>query len=396
MEDFVTRITHPEVQQFIASHENDDVQALLLAHREILGLPAAWVATQIQGRRKAREKLPLWYRTPGIVYPPALSLEQCSSEQTARYKQQLIRGHQAVDLTAGYGVDAFFASQSFVRLEYVEPDLHLLELARHNHLLLGSENIGYHGQSAESFISRSNEAFDLIYIDPSRRKGSRRVYHLGDCTPDVVSLKDTLLQRSLQVLIKASPLLDLKQAQRELGSVDQFIVLAVENECKETLVHLRRGPERQQPTIHAVQLDKTGEPTPFAFTWEQEKAARSTYSIPQTYLYEPNAAILKSGAFRLIGERYELEKLAPDTHLYTAEVQKPEFPGRLFRIIEQVTLHSRLHEQFENGCANVLTRNYPLRVEEILRKTGLREGGTSYLICARAEKPIALVAERIR
>lgn len=396
MDDFLTRITRADVQEFIASHENSDVQALVLAHREILGVPSAWIATQIQGRRKAREKLPLWYRTPGIVYPPALGMEQCSSELTGRYKQQLLHGHQAADLSAGLGVDALFLSQSFHRLEYVEPDLALLELARHNHLLLGAENIGYHGQSADAFLHSDTSAFDLIYLDPSRRQGQRRVYHLGECAPNVVALRNTLLTKSLQVLIKASPLLDLKQAQRELGSVDQFIVLAVENECKEILIHLRRNPESRQPTIHAVDLDKGGEPTPFAFTWEQEKSAKSTYCSPLMYVYEPNAAILKSGAFKLIGEQYELAKLAPDTHLYTSEEQKPEFPGRLFRVIEQVSLHSKLHEQFENGYANILTRNYPMSVPEILRKTGLKEGGQHYLICTRSEKPLVMVAERLR
>lgn len=396
MEDFLTRITRPEAQQFIISHENSDVQALLLAHREILGMPSAWIATQIQGRRKAREKLPLWYKTPGIVYPPSLALEQCSSELTARYKQQLVNGHQAADLTAGFGVDAYFMSQSFTRLAYVEPDLGLLELARHNHPLLGANNLNYHGQSADDFLKRSTESFDVLFLDPSRRQGSQKVYRLQHCAPDVAALKNTLLKKSLQVWIKASPLLDLKQAQKELGPVDQLIVLAVENECKEILIHLRRDPEKRLPTIHAVQLDKSGVPTPFAFTWELEKAATSTYSAPLAYLYEPNAAILKSGAFKLIGEQYELSKLAPDTHLYTSEEQKPEFPGRLFRVIEHVTLHSGLHAQFENGCANILTRNYPLSVDEILRKTGLREGGHFYLICARGEKPLTVIAERLR
>lgn len=396
MDDFLNRITRPEVQEFIVSNENTDVQALLLSRREILGLPPSWIATQIQGRRKAKEKLPLWYRTPGIVYPPSISLEQCSSELTAKYKQQLVHGHHAADLTGGFGVDAFFVSQSFPQLEYIEPELSLLELVRHNHLRLGADHISYHGQTAEDFLKNSKEAFDLIYVDPSRRQGSRKVYRLGDCTPDVVALKTELLRKGLHLMIKASPLLDLKQVQRELGVIDQFIVLSVENEVKEIIIHLKRHPDRHQPTIHAVELSKTGEPTPLAFTWEQEKTAKSTYSPPQAFLYEPHAAILKSGAFKLVGERFELDKLGPDTHLYTSEEQKPEFPGRIFRVIEHVTLHSRLHEQFENGYANILTRNHPLSVEEILRKTGLREGGQQYLICTRAEKPIALLADRIR
>lgn len=396
MEDFISRITRPEVQEFIASHEKSDVQALILGHREILGVPSSWIATQIQGRRKAKEKLPLWYQTPGIVYPPSISMEQCSSERTATYKQQLVHGHHIADLTAGFGVDTFFMSRSSARCDYVEQDIDLLELARHNHRLLGADNVRYHRQSAETFLHDTSEAFDLVYLDPSRRQASQRVYRLGDCVPNVVALKKLLLQKSLQVLIKASPILDLKQAHRELGAVDKFIILAVENECKEVLIHLRRNPESGPPTIHAVDIDKGGEPTPFAFTWEHEKSAKSIYSKPLTYLYEPHAAILKSGAFKLIGERYELCKLAPDSHLYTSDERKPEFPGRLFRVIEHTTLHAKLYQQFENGYANILTRNHPMRVEEIMRQTGLREGGQLYLICTSSEKPMALIAERLR
>ncbi len=396
MDDFISRITRPEVQEFIAAHEKSDVQALILGNREIHGVPSSWIATQIQGRRKAKDKLPLWYQTPGIVYPPSISMEQCSSERTATYKQQLVHGHHAADLTAGFGVDSFFMSRSSDCFDYVEQDVDLLELARHNHRLLGTENVRYHAQSAETFLQATNEAFDLLYLDPSRRQGSQRVYRLGDCIPNVVALKKDLLQKSLQVLIKASPIVDLKQAHRELGAVDQFIILSVENECKEVLIHLRRHPGSSPPTIHAVDIDKGGEPTPFAFTWEQEKSAKSVYSEPLTYLYEPHAAILKSGAFKLIGERHELSKLAPDTHLYTADERKPEFPGRVFRVIEHITLHSKLFQQFENGYANILTRNHPMSVAEIMRKTGLREGGQLYLICTSTERPLALIAERLR
>lgn len=397
MDDYLGRITRPEVQAFIASHEHTDVQALVLSHREILGIPSSWIATQIQGRRKAKEKLPRWYRTPGIVYPNAVSMEQCSSELAAGYKQQLVHGHQVADLTAGFGVDALFMSASADQFDYVEQDAELLQIARHNHVLLGAEKITYTSQTAESFLETATSAFDLLYLDPSRRQGSQKVFRLSDCTPDVVALKKLLLQKSQRILIKASPLLDLKQAQRELGSVDQFIVLSVQNECKEVLIQLRRDPKENQPTIHAVDLDKTGEPTPFAFTWEHEKLAKSAFSKPLAYLFEPHAAILKSGAFKLIGARYGLAKLAPDTHLYTSDERRPEFPGRMFRVIEQVALDSKLATRYEHGFANILTRNHPMRVEEIARKTGLKEGGTMYLICTRTEgKTIALVAERLR
>ncbi len=391
----ISSLSGRDVQKFIASNEQADVQKLLLKHKEILGIPTAWVAQQIQGRRKVKDKLPAWYNTPGIIYPPAVNLEQCSSQVTAMYKHRLVGGHHAADLTGGFGVDAFYLSQVFSIVDYVEPDQDLLNVAKHNHTLLGALNIKYHNMTAEDFLGKSNMAFDLFYADPSRRSGTKKIIRLEQSIPDVIALKSILLKKAQHVLIKSSPLLDLKHAYRELKRVDQFIVLAVENECKELLIGLRHEAPAE-PTIHAVDLDKEGEPTPFAFTWSQEKHSRAHYSLPLSYLYEPNAAILKAGAFKLIGESFRLLKLAPDTHLYTSDEKIPEFPGRLFKVVERVTLDKKLKEKFNKGYVNILTRNYPLSVEKIKKKTGLEEGGTRYLICARSEKPMVLVADRLR
>ncbi len=396
MEDTISLLSRQDIQRFIVDNELVDVQKLLLRHKEILGVPTPSMVTQIQGRRKAKEKLPHWYSTPGVIYPATLNLEQCSSEATAAYKKNLVTGHHAADLTGGFGVDTYYLAQSFSLVDYVEPDSDLLRIVQHNHQLLGTSNIRYHNTTAEDYLKTTTDIFDLIFIDPSRRQGSRKVIRLADCVPDVISLRSELLGRSRQILIKTSPLLDLKEAYRELTSVDQFIVLAVENECKELLISLKRmAPE--EPTIHAVDLDKDGEPTPFAFTWSQEKNTHTSFSTPLVYLYEPNAAILKAGAFKLVGQRYSVNKLAPDTHLYTSENKVVEFPGRLFRVIEHVALDKKLKEKFSGGYANILTRNHPLSVEEIKKKTGLAEGGMHYLICTRTEKkPIAMIAERLR
>ncbi len=384
-----------DVQGFIASNELVDVQRLLLKHKEIHGIPTAWIAQQIQGRRKAKEKLPDWYNAPGIVYPPAVNLEQCSSQLTAKYKRGLVSGHHAADLTGGFGVDAFYLSQVFSIVDYVEPDEALLKIAQHNHVLLGAANIRYHNTNAEDFLRKNSMALDLLFVDPSRRAGSKKAVRLDDSVPDVVALKSLLLKKSLHVLIKSSPLLDLTQAHREMKNVDQFIVLAIANECKELLIGLRHEAPKE-PTIHAVDLDKEGESTPFAFTRSQEKQAHAHFSLPLAYLYEPNAAILKAAAFKLISERYNLLKLAPDTHLYTSDEKINEFPGRLFKVVERVALGKELKKKLDSGYVNILTRNYPLTVEEIKKKTGLEEGGNSYLICTRAEKPLAILVERLR
>ncbi len=393
--ELIAKLSSQKVQAFIALHEREDVRDLLLKNRAVDGVPAAWIAYQIQGRQKSKDKLPLWHRTPGILYPPTVNLEQCSSEATARYKQTLLHGHHAVDLTGGFGVDSYCLSNSFAQVDYVEPDETLFLLARNNHQLLRASTIQHHQTDAETFLKSTVEVYDLAYIDPSRRHAARKVFRLADCSPDVISLKDVLLQRARTVLIKCSPLLDLRQAFRELGHVSQFIVLAVENEVRELLILLSREHVRE-PSIHAVNLDREGEPTAFAFTWEQEKEAVAKYGPVRQYLYEPNAAILKAGAFKLMSQRFGVAKLAPQSHWYTSDEKKDEFPGRMFRVVEQVKLDKTLRDRFPNHAANIVSRNHPLAVEEIRKKTGLVEGGDEYLLCTSTNKPIVLRALRLR
>lgn len=390
----ISALSRTGVQEFIASHEQADVQALLLKYPTIHDIPTAWIAAQIHGRRKAKEKLPLWYATRGIVYPSTIQLEQCSSSAVAKYRQTLGTGHSVADLCGGFGVDSFFLSHAFAYVDYVEPDQELLQIAQHNHKLLGATNIRYHQARAEYFLQASTDHFDLIFVDPSRRKENRKVVQLKDGTPNVVTLNPILLKRADQILIKSSPLLDLKQAYRELKAIDKFIVLSSENECKELLVSLKAN-STSEPRIEAVDLNKEAPPIKFEFTWTDEKAATAKFSAPLTYIFEPNAAILKSGAFKLVSELYGLKKIAPSTHLYTGEKKIDDFPGRTFRVLETVALDKKLRDKFVDGYANILTRNYPLSVEEIKKKTGLGEGGKHFLICMRAQKPTTIIAERL-
>jgi hypothetical protein len=393
--ELISKLSGQKVQAFIVSHERDDVRDFLLKNGAVDGVPAAWIAWQIQGRQKSKDKLPSWYQTPGIIYPPTVNLEQCSSEATARYKQSLLRRHHAVDLTGGFGVDSYYISRAFTQIDYVEPDETLFLLARNNHQLLSASTIRHHHSDAETFLKSTEETYDLAYIDPSRRHGARKVSRLADCSPDVTALKNVLLRRARTVLIKCSPLLDLRQAYRELGNVSQFIVLAVENEVRELLI-LMTNDHVGEPTIHAVNLDREGEPAAFAFTWEYEKKAFATYGPVRQLLYEPNAAILKAGAFKLVSQRFGLDKLAPQSHWYTSDEKKDEFPGRIFRVIEQVSLNKKLRDHFPDRAVNIISRNHPLSVDEIRKKTDLAEGGNEYLICTTSNKPIVLRALRVR
>ncbi len=391
------------VQEFLKAHENDDVQNLLLKQKEVLGVPTEWVARQLTGRCKAKLKLPTWYNSPGIIFPQGLSIEQASSEVTAKYKSSVIEAAlieekkilTGADLTGGLGIDSYFLSRVASHLDYVEPNADLLETTKHNHSTLGARNISYHQTTADQFLLNIGP-LDFIYLDPSRRRHSKKVYHFTDCEPDVTLLLDALLDKSSTILIKTSPLLDLHQGFGELRQVSRIYVISVENECKEVLFLLQRGAGGD-PLIQAVDLSRIGAVIDSSsFTWSEEKNSTVEFSSPLEFLYEPNAALLKSGAFKWVGQHASVKKLAPNTHLYTNADQK-NFPGRIFRITEHVKLDKKLKDRFKNGYANILTRNYPMSVEGIKKKTGLREGGERYLIAAQSEKEKhVMIAERIK
>lgn len=403
MKNFIASISKEEVQDFIFSHEMDDVQKLLLKQKTILGVPTDWIAQQLLGRRKAKTKLDTWYRTRGIIYPPSLNLEQSSSEATGKFKSNLLKkisvkkeAMRGADLTGGFGIDTFFLSQQAEHIDYADPNGELLEIARHNHHQLGVGNITYHQTSAEAFLHSTPNHFDFLYLDPSRRKAQQKVFRLADSEPDMIALQSEIFSKAKNVLIKTSPLLDLQQGFKDLQDVAQIIVVAVENECKE-LLFLLQYDFLGTPTITAVDLDRTGETINMvSFTFDEESRSLVSFASPLTYLYEPNAAILKAGAFKWVAQHYHLKKLGVSTHLYTSEDQK-DFPGRIFKILDFVKPDKKLKDRFANGYANILTRNYPMSVEEIKKKTGLKEGGEQYLICTQSEKEKwVMVAERIR
>ena len=393
---FLESVLKDDVQDFIGSNEQSDIQQLLLKHKTIHQVPTSWIAQQILGRRKARYKLPSWYATKGIVYPPSLNLEQSSSEATAKFKASLLQGGgYGGDLTGGFGVDTYFLSQRHPK-HYVEPNEDLLRIVKHNHSVLGATNITYHLETAETFLQSARESFGFLFLDPSRRKATRKVYKLEDCEPNIIKLQTGFFSRSDRVLLKTSPLYDLMQGCRELQNVAQIVVVAVENECKELLFMLVKNFSGE-PEIRAVDLyPKEDTVNSVSFSFQKEKDAVSVFSSPLRYLYEPNVAILKAGAFKWISAEYKVFKLAPSTHLYTSD-DVVDFPGRVFKIREFVRLDRKLKDHFPNGYVNMIVRNYPLSVEEIKKKTGLKEGGELYLLCTQTDKEkFAIVAERVK
>ena len=349
-----------------------------------------WFLQQVEGRERTAEKLPTFAAIEDWWYPVRLSCEQCSSELTARYKASLVSGETMVDLTGGYGVDTYFLGNSFSSIEYVEQNAELCRIAEHNKGLwvtgYGLRDISVHNTSAEEFLKTASE-YDLIFIDPARRDShGGKVFRLEDCTPNVVDLLPTLLAHGKRVMIKLSPMLDLTQAVKELSAFStqwSVYVVAIKNEVKELLL-LSGGSGR----ITAIDLSKKEQV--FVFSKEEEQKAQSAIGhLPLeigNFIYEPSAAILKAGAYKLVAERFGLHKLDINTHLYASDTLVPDFPGRIWKIVEKQDLKQ----------ANVLVRNYPLTSEQLKKKLHLRDGGTAYVIgCRVAGKPTLFFAERM-
>ncbi|MBX2897541.1 MAG: hypothetical protein KF763_19025 [Cyclobacteriaceae bacterium] len=378
------RIYDNTVQDFIFKNELADEWQLVLQHKTLFDLPTKSLAEQIAGRRKSKKKLPLWHQTKGIVYPPALNLEQSSSQATALFKAALLktetRQENLVDLTGGFGVDSFFFSKSFKSVLYVESNKDLVEWVQHNHKLLGASNIQHICTTAEAFIS-TNKHTGVFYLDPARRDANaKKIFKLSDCTPDVTQLQELLFTRSEVVLLKASPLLDIQQGLRELPHTKVVIALSVDNEMKE-LLFLAQNRFYGTPQIRAVDLDWSGAVrSEFVFTTEQEANAQASFSEPLQYLYEANAAILKAGAFKLIGQQFNVHKLAPNTHLYTSGQHIKDFPGRTFSVEVLNPTEKQIKELLPDRRAHTTVRNYPLTAPQLMKKLNLQEGGEKFVL----------------
>ena len=360
-----------------------------------------WFLQQIEGRERTADKLPTFASIPDWWYPVRLSCEQCSSELTARYKASLLsplalgegKEERFLDLTGGYGVDTYFLSEQFSHTDYVEQNEELCRIAAHNFALSQKSkverqklSIAIHNTTAEDFLLSSpcgEAGWGLIFLDPARRDShGSKVFRIEECTPNVVELLPTLLAHSKRLLIKLSPMLDLTQAVTSLSQVNWDIhIVAIKNEVKEVL--LLSGGTGQIITIDLAQKDQA-----FVFTREEEQHCGLDIRDGKlaNYLYEPNAAILKAGAYKLVAQRFGLHKLDVNTHLYTSRQFIENFPGRVWRITEKQNLKQ----------ANVLTRNYPLTPEQLKKKLHLRDGGTAFVIgCRVAGKPTLLYAERV-
>ena len=368
---------------FIKIHADDDLAQLLLAAGRYPDIDVPFAVEQIRARKVIHDKVPTWYADTSLLYPSKIAVEQCSSEQTARYKQRLIQHENHVcDLTGGLGVDTFFFAQKVNRVSYVERSKACFDIAMYNFSRLNITNIEGYNDIAERVL-HNIQSVDMAYIDPARRsEGNQRVFALSDCEPDLVQIMPLILRHTPKVIAKLSPMLDIRHTLALLPETSEIHVVSVKNECKELLFVCRRGNENPNPDIYCINFTTDGREQSFRFTLADEHATECAISnAVQNYLYEPDASILKAGGYKQIAIRFGLDKLHTNSHLYTSDKLISEFPGRIFQVIEVFPFSGRLCKQIHltNPQAHISTRNFPLAVDELRRRTRITDGGDCYL-----------------
>lgn len=423
-----------QTREFIRSHRTDDVRDLALHAKRTPDLDLPWALDQIAGWQTARTKLPQWADTDGIIYPPHLSMEQCSSEPTARYKAELAtrlmasdgapapRRGRLIDLTGGFGVDFSTMARNFAQAVYVERQPDLCDIARHNLDLLGLGDAQVVNADAASFLATAEDA-DIIVIDPARRdEHGGRTFAIADCTPDILGMLDLLTAKAGHVLVKLSPMLDWHKAVEDCrGTVREVHIVAVANECKELLLVLRGQPdavpvEDVTVTVHCVNItargterftvaaDATGvhsvgtaRHSDGAATGvtaggtvaedssttdaDGDPVSHADDGLPFRYLYEPNAAIMKAGCFAALSSAFRVPQLAPNSHLFISDTSVEGFPGRAFRVATVMTMGKKDLKRGLSGLmhANIATRNFPMSVSQLRGRLKLQDGGDAYL-----------------
>lgn len=371
-------ILNTEVQLFINNNLKIDIPALSLKKSPFPTVSSAELAVQIDSKKRSEFKLPSWYRTSEIYYPPKLAIEQCSSELTAAYKAGLIIGDRIIDLTGGFGVDSYYFSLKADKVSHCEKDKDLSEISKHNSIKLGAK-ITYLNCNGIDYLKESGQQFDTIYIDPSRRIANKKVFLFKDCEPDVISNLQLLSERCQLLMIKAAPLLDIKSGIQELGAVSSVHILSIKNECKELLFLIRKGDTSSDPLITCAfpgsYQDKTYS---FKISEEREHEIKE-YSKPLEYIYEPDAGLLKAGCFKLISRDFELNKIHKHTHLYTSNELNTAFPGRIFQV-KEVFDYGKFIKHNTLKKANIMCRNFHESPDQLRKKLKLSDGGDEYLI----------------
>ncbi len=379
----LNRLLQPQVVEFIKRQEKStlkpaDYDRLLFNKSKHPNIPMELVVDQLRARQKAKAKLPQWFQTDGIIMPPLLSMEQCSSEITAEYKSNLIQGNLAIDLTGGAGVDSYYLSKKFKQVIYVDFNKDLVEIAAHNFRLLGASNIEVVHANSEEYIANFKGVADCIYVDPARRNQDQKVFLFEDCSPNIVKIQPNLLQKAKMVLVKASPMLDITKGVSQLANVAEVVVVALKNEVKE-LLFIQKKANSPKTKVSAVDIAYD-----YSFTAELDSKEDVAVAEISIYLYEPAASILKIGKTDQLAVEFDLHKLNKNTNLYSSNLLRNDFPGRKFKVDKVLKYNKKqILAAIGTNQANIAVRNFTDTVEEFRKKIGLKPGGSVYLFGIR-------------
>ncbi|NGM64014.1 class I SAM-dependent methyltransferase [Sphingobacterium sp. SGR-19] len=371
-------ILSSEVQAFIRRHAHENASSIALKTSPFASVSSSELAQQINGWQKVSTKIPEWLEQGEALYfPKKLNLEQCSSARTGKFKASLLSSNSTMlDLTGGFGVDSYYFARQANKVVHCEINPELSQIVAHNFYELGIDNVQFHTGDGIAFLIPSRERYDYIYIDPSRRVNNQKVFRLEDCEPNIVAYQSLFFEHSDKLITKLAPLLDISGTLNVLPHLKDVYVISIENDCKE-LLFVQEKSFQGTPSIHAVRLS-TDEPQIFSFNYIQEKQAAPVLGEPTNFLYDPDVAITKAGAFKSIAITFGLQKLHQHSHLYTSENIVTEFPGRIFQI-QQVVPFSVFKKNIAITKANIVAKNFPLKVEEIRRKFKIKDGGEDYL-----------------
>ncbi|MDG1279602.1 MAG: class I SAM-dependent methyltransferase [Algoriphagus sp.] len=369
-----------DFKQFVQDHLNEDPALLLFKYQGKTDFDLKAAVQQIAARQKAKKKLPSWTSNPDLIFPASVSLEQSSSEETAKFKSNGQSGQLLIDLTGGFGVDSFHLSKGFEKAIYCEQQEELAKIAFHNLETLTPDKFQLVIGDGLDFLAKSEKHFDLIYGDPARRGDSnQKLYKLADCQPNVVATWELMKSKANSILLKLSPMLDISQALEELPEIQKVKIVSVKNEVKELLLIWNKNGIENPPEIEAIDLGR--DKSSFSFSSNEEVNAQASFGEAGKYLIEPYSAILKAGAFKTFGIRFGLKKLDANTHLYTSNEVNPDIPGRIFEILEEINpKKNELKKRFPSGKVNVITRNYASGSDAFKKKFGLKDGGDDFLI----------------
>lgn len=370
-------ILNSDVQVFIEANLHTDISQILLKKSPFPDVSSRELAEQIDSKRRCEKKLPLWFSTPGIYYPPKLSIEQASSETTARFKATLAKGRTLLDLTGGMGVDSVYFAKAGMEVMHAEINTQLSDIAAYNMQILGTVQVAFYKGNGLNLIHKG-EKFDTVFADPSRRVNAQKVFILKDCEPDILQNLDRLLNSTVRLIIKTSPLLDLQAGILELRNVTQIYILSVKNECKELLWVLDKNNTSNDPEIVCHTFDGTEKEYRFRIS-DERSISLTHFAEPLNFLYEPDVALLKAGCFKLITRDFNILKLNQNSHLYTSGKLIDNFTGRRF-IIHQWGDYKSFMKVNKLRKANIISRNFPLSPQEIKKKHRLVDGGDDFLI----------------